>query len=302
MNPQRTKVDWLAGRTHTLPGDLVAALRPIFGPEGQFLNLDRRSAGWMGYESSADLRVGQMAAGLVAWGGAHQRGWCHVSLTGAGCDWVRDWDVAEDCLDSLSGWEPRRVDIALDTFKRESSHEAVLDAYRAGGFTTRGRPPKLMQVIGEDPTDGRTIYIGQRTSDKFLRCYEKGYEMAKGLDSIDGVPAADWYRVELELKAKENPLPADIICRRDQYLAGSYPYLQALLSDVEPEILVDTRVRGPQLDLAAALENIRTQYGRTIFTAMVAYQGDISAVWSKIVAREHNKDLLRAGVLLVDHE
>jgi DNA relaxase NicK len=298
---QRTKVDWLAGRTQVAADALVPRLAPMFGPEGQWLNTSPRGAGWMGYESSADLRIANMNVGMVAWGGAQQRGWTHLSITGSGCDWVRDWDLAQECLGELAKWEPRRVDIALDTFKRETCHEAVLDAYRAGGFTTKGRPPKLMQVIGEDPVDGRTIYIGSRSGAKFLRAYEKGLQLAVDAAPIDGVPAADWYRVELELKAKEGPLPDDLIDRRDQYLAGSYPYLQGLLSDVEPEILVNLRERVPQLDLAKALAHIRTQYGRTLFTALVAYEGDIGAVWSRIVGREHNPELERAGVLLVGH-
>lgn len=298
---QRTKVDWLAGRTRAGVDDLVPALGPMFGPEGEWLNVSPRESGWMGYESSATLQVCQMPVGMVAWGGATQRGWLHVSLTGKGCDWVRDWDVAQDCLASLAHWEPRRVDIALDSFKRETSHEVVLDAYRAGGFTTKGRPPKLMQVIGEDPLDGRTIYIGSRTGAKFLRCYEKGLQLANGASHIDGVAVGDWYRTELEVKAKEGPLPEDIIDRRDQYLAGSYPYLQQLLSDVEPEILVNLRQRVPQLELARALKNIRTQYGRTLFTALHAYHGDLGAVWDLIVGFQHCDDLVGAGVLLVEH-
>jgi phage replication initiation protein len=300
---QRTKVDWLAGRARVNPGALMPALVPVFGHFGQFVRIEQRSRGWMGYECSADLRVMDMTAGMVAWGGDHQRGWAHVSITGQGCDWVPDWDAAQDSLSSLDQWEPRRVDIALDTFKRETSHEDMLAAYRAGGFTTRGRPPKCQQIIGEDPADGRTIYVGSRTSDKFLRGYEKGLQLARpGATHIDGVPVEDWYRVECEFKAKEGPLPQDIIDRRDQYLAGAYPYLQTLLADVEPEILVNLRERIPQLDLAAALEQVRTQYGRTLFTALVAYGGDFGAVWSKVVGTEHSLDLVRAGVLLVDHE
>lgn len=303
---QRSKVDWLAGRTKADPDAIVKGLGPMFGEfGGQYLNLAARRNGWMGYQSSADVRICDQVIGLCAWGGEHQRGWSHVSITGKGCDWVADWGVAQDCLEGLAGWQARRVDIALDTYKRETSHEAVLAAYRAGGFTNEGRPPKLTQIIGEDPLQGRTIYIGSRTGAKFLRGYEKGLQLAEGVDgctAIDGVPVEDWYRIELEVKAKEHDLPADIIDRRDQYLAGSYPYLQALLSDVDPEIMVNTRERVPQLDLAAALGNVRRQYGRALFTALVAYHGDIGAVWEKIVGREHHPDLLAAGVLLVDHE
>jgi hypothetical protein len=53
--------------------------------------------------------------------------------------------------------------------------------------------------------------------------------------------------------------------------------------------------------LARALQQIRTQYGRTLFTALHAYEGDIGAVWSKVCGDQHQKDLLEAGVLLVDH-
>ena len=90
--------------------------------------------------------------------------------------------------------------------------------------------------------------------------------------------------------------------RRDQYFAGCYPYMQSLLSEVEPEILVNLRLRTPQLCLSAALDNIRTQYGRTIFTALTAYGGDIGQVMARIAGREHNLHLVAAGVLLVDHE
>lgn len=302
---QRTKVDWLAGRTQASPAALVPCLAPMLGPHSAWLSLSPRGRGWMGYPSSADIRVADANVGMAAWGGEQQRGWVHVSFTGQGCDWIDDWDVAQDCFSSLGTWEPRRVDIALDSFKRESSHELVLAAYRAGGFTTNGRPPKLVQIIGEDPTDGRTINIGTRTSEKYFRSYEKGRQLAGGNESIthiDGVSVADWQRNELELKVKDTPLPEDIIDRRDQYFAGAYPYLQTLLAEVEPEILVRLRERVPQLDLQAALAHIKTQYGRTLFTAMVAHGGDISAVWAKVVAREHNMDLLRAGVLLVEHE
>lgn len=300
---QRTKPDWVGGRHRSDIEGVVPALRPMFGHAGSVRLLPRKS-GWMGFEYSASLLVEDMSVGLVAWGGENQRGWSHISITGQGCDWVKDWEVGQDCLDALKAWEPRRVDIALDTFKRETCHDDVLAAFRAGGFNMNGRPPNLTQVISEDPRAGKTIYIGTRTSAKFLRAYEKGLQLADGnvsIAEIDGVAVEDWYRVEAELKAKDGPLPEDIIERRDQYFAGAYPYLQGLMADVEPEILVNLRVRTPQLHLQAALDNIRTQYGRTIFTALAAYQGDIGAVMERIAARGHNEELLRAGVLMVEH-
>ena len=60
--------------------------------------------------------------------------------------------------------------------------------------------------------------------------------------------------------------------------------------------------REAQADLALALENVRIQYGSSLYTALMAYGGDIFAVWEKIVGDKHNQQLIEAGVLLVDHE
>lgn len=305
----RTTIDWWAFRTQGEPLDVLQALRGAYGPVGELVRLVPRSHGWQGYEQSAEVQIGDMGVGLVAYGGEAQRGWVYASLTGKGCHWLVDWDRAQEAIEALPAYDARRVDIALTTGDGLVGHESVLAAYRAGGFQTGGRPPTCRQVIGEDPRDGRTIYVGSRERDKFFRGYEKGYEMARGLldkgmdvTHIDQVPIADLYRLELELKAKSAPLPDDIIERRDQYFAGAYPYLQSVLSEVEPEILVLRREREPQLDLARALANIRRQYGATLFTALMAHHGDFGAVWAKIVGRDHNPALLAAGVLLVDHD
>lgn len=304
----RTCVDWWAFRSKAGVERTFRALRGAFGPSGAQLTMTHRGGGWMGYDESAALHLQGMGVGLLAWGGAAQRDWVMGSLSGAGCRWIGDeWDRAQSAVDELPSYQARRVDIALDTSDRSVTHDAVVQAHRSGMFTTRGRPPSMRQLLPEDPTEGRTVYIGNRERPKFLRGYEKGYELAqqfpKGLkpESINGVPIGDMYRLELELKAKDGPLPEDLIDRRDQYFAGSYPYLHHVLQ-CEPEIFVQRREHAPQLDLQAALANIRHQYGRTLFTALAAYHGDFFAVWDRVVGNQHHADLVEAGVLLVDHE
>jgi phage replication initiation protein len=164
----------------------------------------------------------------------------------------------------------------------------------------------MKQIVPNDPTEGRTIYVGKRDQPKFLRAYEKGYEQAQkfpGLEikEFNGFPVGDWYRLELELKAKKQLLPEDLIENRDQFFAGAYPYLQSVL-DVEPQILKQSRDKHPQRTLASMLEILRTQYGNTLFTALTAYHGDIGAVWEKIVGHKHNEKLLEEGVLMVEHD
>ena len=175
--------------------------------------------------------------------------------------------------------------------------------------------------------------MGSRESAKFYRGYEKGMQILgpqlvaaqqkdpEGFDlaafllrdevRIDKsgdeprlmtFQVSDWWRDEVEFKPVDSPLPLDIVEQRDQYFAGAYPYLAKVLPTVEAQPLITRRERMPQLELAAMLETIRRQYGNSLFTASAAYYGDIGAVWSKIVGKKHNKALVEAGVLLVDHD
>ena len=97
-------------------------------------------------------------------------------------------------------------------------------------------------------------------------------------------------------------IPWDVVERRDQYFAGAYPFCADVLPGIEPDILKRRPEREAQTSLSAALENCRVQFGPTLFTALHAYHGDMTAVWQKIIGNHHNQPLLEAGVMLVDHE
>lgn len=301
-----TSVDWLGFRTQDEPLTCLEAIRGAFGPAGAVLRSTPKKRGKQGFDRSDTLSLGDFVIGDMSFGGETMRGWVWVEISGKGCAWVNDWNRCEDEISQLSEFQYKRVDLALDTYKREVTHETVLAAHENGLFTTGGKPPSIRQILPGDPQDGRTCYVGKRDQPKFLRAYEKGYETVKDFprplltDMIHGVPIADWYRLELELKAKNQPLPDDLIENRDQYFAGAYPYLQSVL-DVEPQVLRLSRDKHPQRKLASMLETMRTQWGNTLFTALAAMDGDIGAVWDKIVGNRHNQRLLEEGVLLVDH-
>lgn len=300
-----TKIDWLSFRTQSSPYRAQQALRELFGEKGSLLHMEVKKGGWNGFESAGKLSLDGLNVGMMAFGGQAMRGWVRTELSGTGCEWVEDWDNCESNLSGLDDFQIRRVDIALDTCKREVTHDKVVAAHRSGRFTTSGKPPGMTRIEPEDPTAGKTVYVGKRDQPKFLRAYEKGYEIASkfpGLKllEIEGVPVADLYRLELELKAKHQPLPEDLINNRDQYFSGAYPYLQEVLN-VEPEAFCMSRDKSPKRALASMLEIIRTQYGNTLFTALTAFGGDVGAVWEKIVGMEHNERLTDAGVLIVDH-
>lgn len=306
MSPQKTVPDWLRFRTQAEPHRVLEALEPMFGEVGELLSLGKPQRGLLGFQTAQPILCGPMPIGRVDYGGESQRGWFRWDIPGQGCQWVRDWDRI-DCLASLPATELRRADIALTTWHGEVTHERVVKAHGEGAFITNGRPPKLRQIVSSDPQDGRTCEIGVRDGNtKFGRFYEKGRKWAaeSSLDllTIDGCPVEDIYRSEIEYKAqREVPLTWDLITWRDEYFAGSYPFCAEILPGVEPEILKGSPQARVRRTLESALQVCKAQFGSTLYTALRAYEGDIGAVWDRIVGDQHNPRLVEAGVLMVDH-
>lgn len=307
MNSQKTTVDWLRFRTQADPHEVFNSLKPLFPDHAKFFNLKHQSKGLMGFQQGALICANDLVIGRMDYGGESQKGWVRVDIPGKGCQWMQTEQMAS--VEELSCSEIRRLDIALTTWSGEIGHDQVVTAYENGGFTGNGRPPNLQQILNTD--GGRTCNIGTRAaSDKFMRCYEKGHEMLAKLGGflpgkvthIEGSKIEDIYRCEVELKAVNRDIPWEVIDRRDQYFAGSYPFCAEVLPGVEVDILKRRPERESQVSLAAALENCRVQFGPTIYTALMAYQGDITAVWDKIIGDHHSQPLIEAGVLLVDHE
>lgn len=280
----------------------------MYGAAGAALRLEHLSRGIIGFQQGATINFADMPIGRIDFGGEFQRGWVRVDITGKGCEWVQDWQ-ALDTVEALPNAQLRRLDLALTTWNGEVNHGQVVAAHTAGRFIVR-RPPALRQIISSDPRAGRTCEIGTRKkSDKFMRCYEKGFQLAAKyasrvpgeLTHIDGKRVEDIYRCEVEFKAVGMEIPWEVIERRDQYFAGAYPFCADVLPGVEADILMRRPQRAPQIDLQAALDNCLIQYGPTLYTAMMAYHGDITAVWDKVVGKHHNQQLIEAGVLLVEH-
>lgn len=299
-----TTIDWLRFRTKATPTEALGAVQALFGEWGTALTFGNPQRGVLGFRQALPIKLADVTLGRMDFGGDSQRDWVRVDLPGKGCGFVSDWDNL-DAVEALEASELRRVDIALTTWDGEVTHEQVVQAHASGRFTIR-RPPNLQQITNSDPRAGRTCYVGNRTADKFFRAYEKGLQLAAQagghLTHIDGHRVEDIYRCELELKAEGTDIPWETVERRDQYFAGSYPFCADILPGIEPDILQRRPEKAPQRELAAALAHCRHQFGNTLFTALAAHNGDIGAVWDKIIGREHNRHLVEAGVLLVDHD
>ena len=308
MIPQKTTIDWLRFRVQTEPRDVFEALKPVFPQHAKLFNLKHLERGIMGFQKAANICADDFVIGRMDFGGESQRGWVRVDIPAKGCEWMQFDDLSS--LEELPNAQIRRLDVALTTWDAEVGHDMVVKAHQEGRFITRGRPPVLTQIVSSSERAGRTCYVGQREkADKFARCYEKGYEMAAKVPTyghtvthIEGHPIEGIYRCELELKAVNADIPWEVIERRDQYFAGSYPFFGDVLPGVDSDILIRRPERAIQSSLALSLENCRTQFGPTIYTALAAYHGDIMAVFDKVVGKHHNQALIEAGVLLVEHD
>lgn len=308
MSAPKTTIDWLRFRTQAevIPG--LEALRTLYGDFGPRVKLRHLGRGKDGFQQAAAVVLDDLALGRVDFGGEHMRGWVRWNITGLGCQWVQDWDAATE-LEALPSAALRRADVALTTWRGEVTHDGVKAAHEAGRFTCGGRPPNMRVITNSDPRAGRTCEVGARKSDKFFRGYEKGFELAGKMGAladtvthIDGFAIEDIFRSEVEFKAEtHDEIPWSVIDRRDEYFAGAYPFCADILPGIEPDILQRRPERLPQLELRARLANIRAMWGTTLFTALTVAQGDIGVLMSHIVGKEHNQDMLDAGVLLVDH-
>jgi DNA relaxase NicK len=186
----------------------------------------------------------------------------------------------------------------------------VVAAHAAGKFSGWGRPPVIRSVTSSDDRAGKTRYIGSREkSDKFLRCYEKGFEMIKNFPesfrraatTVNGHNVEQVYRVELELKAATTKISTDVFLKRDEYFAGAYPFCAELLPGVEHLKMEKLPDEKPVSDLAAMLAHCKSAYGPAIFTAMSVYKGDAEKVLQMIIGTEHSRKLVESGVLTVEH-
>lgn len=307
----KTSVDWLTFRTKTDPFETLESLRPLYGTASDLLSFKTGIKGKDGWLRAGEiLMADDITLGRIDYDGESQRGWIRISLTGEGCEWVQDWDAAQCLPEFLVDAEIKRLDIALTTYRGEVTHDMVIAAHSSGKFSSGGRQPHYRVIAGSDPRAGRTIYVGKRaSSDKMLRCYEKGFEILRLLpESIRPVVThinqdrvEEIYRVELELKPETKRIDWTSIAQRDQVFAGAYPFCASLLPGVEHVKLNPFPDLKPLASMETALDHCRRAYGGIIRAALLAHGGDVSKVIDRISSMTPSRALIESGVLTCDH-
>lgn len=318
----KTTIDCLKFRTTSEPRAIFEAIRPAMGfIDPDLVTLSDTEPGKDGWKWRRNIMIaGDVVMAMIDYGGEHQRGKVRCHIPGSGCAWVQDWSVIESIPHHLAEATIMRLDIALTTYEGEVTHDMVIKAHDDLQFGTGGRHPHRKEVVGSDPTAGRTVYVGKRKSAKYLRCYEKGLEIMsklpeqirqfilnhKGMIQVDGIGHHDplkMYRVEVEFKDEDNRVvPWEAIGQRDEFFAGAYPFCASLLPGVPERVIKGLPEVKAKIELATQLEHLRRSYGSTIKAAIMAYGGNRDRVLDIITSDKPSHNLIASGVLLVDHE
>jgi phage replication initiation protein len=309
----KTTVDWLKFRTTANPFKTLETIAPAFGTVAELLTLGEPVKGKDGWQHRRSvILAGDQVIAQMDYGGESQRGWLRFDMSGSGCEWVADWSTMAAALQSLDA-QLRRVDLALTLHDGSVTHDRVVEAHQSGLFSSGGRSPKRRDITGSDPRDGRTVYIGSRDGAKYIRCYEKGFELlakANIPENIKGavhtieyrgvgmVSVEDLYRVEVEFKDVDKVLPYAMLTDRDSYFAGANPFCASLLPGAPERRVMGLPDFNAKAALAVQLEHCRRAYGAIIRTAILAH-GDESAVLAMIAGEGPSPRLIAAGVLSI---
>lgn len=159
------------------------------------------------------------------------------------------------------GGSVSRIDIAVDC-KGQSDAADVYGCHISGSMKTRAQ--KVNMVIG---TEGNTVYVGSRTSERYLRVYDKAAQM-----KMEG----NWTRIELECKGeKAKWIAAYVLSEGIQVVGG----------------LIRDYVSCPELDwYEDALTREKVEIGKPQAKKMTDTRAWLLGVVAKTLAKESKGD------------
>jgi phage replication initiation protein len=233
-------------------GALLKRFMAVLGRK--FVPAVERPFGLNNYERSYEL--GQGLKAFFCFGGKHQRGTAHLSLSGKACAVVADWPALVALgRDELRG-RITRWDGAVDDYAGLHTVEDAIRLHQEGKFSSGGRPPKMKEHGAWKTPDGtgRSVVVGNRKNGKRLSVYEKGMEL--------GCPWHPWVRWELLLGNKGRVIPWEALLEPGRYVVGAYP--KALCWVQEEMTRIRTLQKQTQISYDAAVEQARRQFGPTL--------------------------------------
>ena len=234
--------------------DLNLFMLAIFGEDFSVLN--QRQSGMNFYKYSFDIGQGR---GFVCIGG--QRGTVAIIINGTGCATARrGWEHELYKFLKEKAIRPKitRLDLAHDDINGEylSVHE-MDNLETSGGFHCGGSRPEV-QYHGnwkhKDPYNkGLTLAIGNRSSGKYARFYEKGKQL--------GDKESKWTRAEVEFKSADRVIPFEALIEPSAFFMGAYPCFKSLFKYENSE-RIKTNIKSSAVSLTHAIDVIKHQFGK----------------------------------------
>ena len=215
-----------------------------------FFGYDDNRKGWMGCKHSRDIEHG---CGKLAWGGAHQKNTMHCELTGKGCAAIEDWPKLREWLERMEA-KITRVDIAHDDHDGNTINLELCKQWLEDGLFSLGKREPDRRLIDDLGTGkGCTLYVGGRKNGKMFRGYQKGKQL--------GDKSSNWFRAEVEWRAKDRVIPFEVLTAPGVYLAGSYPAL-AFISVEQDRI--KTQKTAVEVTVLQAVSNAKQAVGKLL--------------------------------------
>jgi len=181
-------VDWQRYTAHwhtpALPKSLLQASHPricnkVFPFAQGWIECRALFGHTVGYQNSAYPTV------TVHWSPARIDMGVMIDMPGSACRDLANDDVIG--FYATQGFRCSRIDIALD-FQSKAPFEELHDEFEDGKVLCKARRARFIKEA-----EGRTVYVGSRHSEKYLRIYDKGAE--QNTNEL-------WTRVELECKGE----------------------------------------------------------------------------------------------------
>lgn len=296
-------VDWYQVRSRDGNDALRYAVAEAFASDGLSCPVEfHREGGRGAFKFREAVTMGDVRLGEIAWGGEHVSGWAHLSISGVGCGFVRDWEAFDaSIMGSLSDGEHRRVDLAVDVFDGSVSFDHCQLVWGLGGFDPVRGPRPARDRHGY-PESGQTFYVGNRsTSDRYFRCYDKGLQ--KGFHPWgEGVPLDAWFRLELENKPANGPIPRDIIREREAFFAGAAPFFAQVLGGIEGLRAKRDPVQEMAAEVADAVRHLRRSAGPSLKVLLDVYGGPEALVEALTSGVRPSERLVQAGARILARE
>lgn len=157
--------------------------------------------GRFGYKAAAIAESGGVN---VYWDGFKDEMGVHVQISGKGCRLVEAMPGFTSWQEYIGGWfddgaKVKRIDLAIDDESATVEFETVKEAVVNRTAVCRADYCELRESRNKRGIF-QTLYVGRRTSETMMRCYDKGMQLGEG---------RSWLRFEFEYKGER----ADAVAR-----------------------------------------------------------------------------------------